>query len=146
MEIQLSWFDTPTILRMLAMLDVHTLMVDLLLEPIPQISCSDETRTKAETSHESCHKDSNPRHSVPVKLSKDLGGMTLDSKSVHQSHSSKEGVISSRQDTSENDGIDDASSSFGARHFKDDGERRSAGLLGVKVRIVVRDVETDEKN
>lgn len=121
-------------------------MLDLLLEPVPQIARSDETRAKAETSHKPCHKDSNPGYSVPIELPEDLGGMTLDSKSVHQSHSSKESVVSSRQDTSENNGVDDTSSSFGTRHFKNDGERRSAGLLGVEIGIVIWDIEADEKN
>lgn len=121
-------------------------MLDLLLEPVPQIARSDETRAKAETGHKPCHKDSNPGYSVPVELPEDLGGMALDSKSVHQPHSSKESVVSSRQDTSEDNGVDDTSSSFGARHFKNDGERRSAGLLGVEIGIVVGDVEADEKN
>jgi hypothetical protein len=72
--------------------------------------------------------------------------MALDSKSVHQPHTSEQRMVSSRENTSENDSVDDTSSSFGARHLKNDGERRGAGLFGVEIGIVVWDVETDEKD
>jgi len=72
--------------------------------------------------------------------------MALDGKSVHQSHASEQCMVAGGENTGENNGVDDTSGSFGARHLKNDGERRCASLLGVEIGVVVRDVETDEKN
>ncbi|KAI6763843.1 hypothetical protein HG530_007632 [Fusarium avenaceum] len=108
-------------------------MEDLLLKPRPQLSRSDETRTKAETSHKTSRQDSDPGYSVPVELAKDLWRMTLVSKSVHESHAGEKSVVSGGENTGENDGIDDTSSSFGACRLKDEGERRRAGFLGVEI-------------
>ena len=72
--------------------------------------------------------------------------MTFQSQSVHQSHASKESVVSSRKNTGQNYGVDDASCSVGASHLKDDGEWRCASFLGVKVGVGVWDVEADQEN
>jgi hypothetical protein len=69
--------------------------------------------------------------------------MTLVSKSVHESHAGEKSVVSGGENTGENDGVDDTSSSFGACHLKDEGEGRRAGFLGVEIGVVVWHVETD---
>jgi hypothetical protein len=72
--------------------------------------------------------------------------VALVGKSVHQSHASEKSVVSSRENTGEDNGVDNTSGGFGARHLKDDGEGRSAGFLGVEIGVVVWNVESDEKN
>lgn len=55
--------------------------------------------------------------------------MALDGKGVEQSHTGEQGVVSGREDTGHDDGVDDTSGGFGTGHLKDDGERRGLGFL-----------------
>lgn len=55
-------------------------------------------------------------------------------------------MVSGRQDTGQNDSVDDTACSLGSSHLEDNGKGRGACLLGVEVRVVVGDIETNEED
>lgn len=116
------------------------------MQPRPELTGSNETGSETEASNERGSKDGYPRHGMLVQLSKHSWCVMLHGKCVQQSCSCKEGVISGREHTRENDGVDDASCRLCARHLEDDGEGGCVGLLGVEVRVRVGDVEADEED
>lgn len=72
--------------------------------------------------------------------------MAFHCQRIQQSHSGKEGVIARRQNRGKDNGIDDASSSVRARHFKDNREGGRAGFLGAEIGVVVWHIQTNEEN
>lgn len=72
--------------------------------------------------------------------------MALHGKSVQQSCPGEERMVTRRQYARHDDGVDEASRDVGADHLEDDGEGRGAGVFGVEVRVVVRDVQADEED
>lgn len=83
---------------------------------------------------------------MSVKLAKDLGRMALHGQRVHQSCSGEQGVVASRQNTGQDDGVDNTAGGLGSGHLEDESKGRSACVLGVEAGVVVGDVEADEKN
>ena len=55
-------------------------------------------------------------------------------------------MIPCGQDAGKDNGVDDTPRRIRASHFENNGEWRRAGLLVVKVWVVVWDIETDEEH
>lgn len=72
--------------------------------------------------------------------------MTFHGQSVQQSRSGEQRVVSGRQDTGQNDGVDDTACSFGSSHLEDNGKGRGTCFLGVEVGVVVGDIEANEED
>lgn len=121
-------------------------MRDVLLQPGPELAGPDKAGPETEAADESCRQDGHPGHAVAVEAGKYRRRMALDAERVEQPGACKEGVVAGREDTGENDGVDDAAGGVGAGHLKDNGKWRGGGLLAAEVGIGVRDVEADEED
>jgi hypothetical protein len=116
------------------------------LQPVPKVTCANEAGAEAKTRDKAGGENSHPRYLLSVELAKDLGCVALHGQSVQQSCSSKQSVVTGRQNTSQDDGVDNTAGSLGAGHLENKGKGRSAGVLGVEAGVVVGDVEADEEN
>lgn len=56
--------------------------LDILLQPRPQLTGTDETGAKAKTSNESSEEDGYPRYSIAVQLAEDGRSMTFHGQGV----------------------------------------------------------------
>lgn len=83
---------------------------------------------------------------MSVKLAKHLGRMALHSQRVQQSCSGEQGVVSSRQNTGQDDGVDNTAGSLCSGHLENKSKGRGACVFGIEAGVVVGDVEADEKN
>lgn len=116
------------------------------MQPRPKLAGTNEAGSEAKTGDKSSREDSHPRHLVSVKLAKELGCVALHGQRVEQSRSGEQSVVTGRQDTGQDDGIDDAAGSLGAGHLENNGKGRGARGLGVETGVVVGDVEADEEH
>lgn len=55
-------------------------------------------------------------------------------------------MVAGRQDTGQDDGVDDTAGGLGSGHLENEGKGRSACVLRVEAGVVVGDVEADEEN
>src|SRR3569833_2558767 len=65
---------------------------------------------------------------------------------IQQSCTRKQGMIASREHARQNNGIDDAPGSIGARHLEHYCERRDGSAAGAQAGIGIRHIETDEQD
>lgn len=92
---------------------------DNILQPRPQLAGANEAGAEAQNRNDAGAENRDPRHLVLVELAKHARCVAVHSKGIEQSRACKQGVVAGRNDTRQDDRVDDVGGRVGAGLFKD---------------------------